>query len=93
MGNDMKGFSSSKHEISLILCLSVCQYLTFMGRLIHTACGGSLKESVALQEGFSVGAVWAIYQTTKKLGIEKALGTTFSGKLALWQVVARVIDQ
>ena len=54
---------------------------------------GSLKESVALQEGLSVGAVWAIYQTAKKMGIEKALGTSFSGKLALWQVIARVIDQ
>ncbi|NOG82233.1 MAG: IS1634 family transposase [Candidatus Scalindua sp. AMX11] len=54
---------------------------------------GSLKESVALQEGLSVGAVWAVYQTAKKLGIEKALGTSFAGKLALWQVIARVIDQ
>ena len=54
---------------------------------------GSLKESVALQEGLSVGAVWAIYQTAKKMGIEKALGTGLSGKLALWQVIARVIDQ
>jgi hypothetical protein len=27
------------------------------------------------------------------LGIEKALGTTREGKLALWQVIARVIDQ
>jgi transposase len=27
------------------------------------------------------------------LGIEKALGTTRAGKLALWQVMARVIDQ
>lgn len=54
---------------------------------------GSLKESVTLQEGLSVGAVWAIYQTAKKIGIEKALGTSFSGKLALWQVIARVIDQ
>lgn len=54
---------------------------------------GSLKESIALQEGLSVGAVWAIYQTAKKLGIVKTLGTSFSGKLALWQVIARVIDQ
>lgn len=54
---------------------------------------GSLKDSVTLQEGLSVGAVWAIYQTAKKMGIEKALGTSFSGKLALWQVIARVIDQ
>src|SRR5439155_16868542 len=29
----------------------------------------------------------------RRLGIEKALGTTREGKLALWQVIARVIDQ
>src|SRR5262244_2740292 len=29
----------------------------------------------------------------RRLGIEKALGTTRAGKLALWQVMARVIDQ
>ncbi len=54
---------------------------------------GSLKESVELEEGLSVGAVWAVYQVGKRLGIEKALGTSFESKLALWQVMARVIDQ
>jgi hypothetical protein len=29
----------------------------------------------------------------KKLGIEQALGTDFLGKLALWQIIARVIEQ
>lgn len=54
---------------------------------------GSLKESVELQEGLSVGAVWAVYQVGKRLGLEKALGSDFDGKLAFWQVMARVIDQ
>lgn len=54
---------------------------------------GSLKESVKLQEGLSVGAIWAVYQVARRLGIEKALGSSFAGKLALWQVIARVIDQ
>ena len=54
---------------------------------------GSFKESVELEEGGSVGAVWAVYQVGKRLGIEKALGTEFEGKVALWQVMARVIDQ
>ena len=54
---------------------------------------GSLKESVELQEGLSVGAIWTLYQTAKQLGIERALGTDFSGKLAMWQVIARVMDQ
>jgi transposase len=54
---------------------------------------GSLKASVELEQGLSVGAVWTVYQVAKSLGIEKALGTDISGKLALWQVIARVIDQ
>jgi transposase len=54
---------------------------------------GSLKESVELEEGLSVGAVWIVYQVGKGLGLEKALGTDFEGKLAFWQVMARVIDQ
>ena len=54
---------------------------------------GSLKETVSLQEKLSVGAVWTVYQEAKRLGIETALGTSFKGKLALWQVIARVINQ
>lgn len=54
---------------------------------------GVLSESVELQEGLSVGAVWSVYQVAKEIGIEDALGKDFQGKLALWQVMARVIDQ
>jgi len=54
---------------------------------------GTLSESVELQEGLSVGAVWSVYQVAKELGIEEALGKDFEGKLALWQVMGRVIDQ
>jgi hypothetical protein len=53
----------------------------------------SLKESVQLQEGLSVGAVWSVYQVAKRLKIPKALGRTFQAKLALWQVIARIIAQ
>ena len=53
---------------------------------------GSL-ESVELVEGRAVGAAWAVYQCAKRRGIERALGTEFAGKLALWQVIARVLDQ
>ena len=52
----------------------------------------SLKE-VGLKEGLSVGAVWTVYKAAERLGIHKALGADFSGKLAFWQVIARVIDQ
>jgi transposase len=54
---------------------------------------GSLEESVSLQEGLSIGAVWAVYQIAKRKGVEKALGKDFAGKLAMWQVIARVIEQ
>ncbi len=54
---------------------------------------GALSESVELQEGLSVGAVWSVYQVAKGIGIEEALGKDFQGKLALWQVMARVIDE
>ena len=40
-----------------------------------------------------MGATWAIYQVARSLGMDKALGSDHQGKLALWQVIARVIDQ
>ena len=50
-------------------------------------------DDVELMQGMSVGAVWSVYDAAKRLCIERALGTGHSGKLALWQVIARVIDQ
>jgi hypothetical protein len=52
----------------------------------------SLKE-VELEQGMSVGAAWLVYQVAREIGIETALGKERSGKLALWQVMARVINQ
>ena len=45
-----------------------------------------------MKQGPSFGAVWTVYHVARRLGIQ-ALGTTRAGKLALWQVIARVIDQ
>src|SRR6266851_3509658 len=53
----------------------------------------STFHTAPMHEGRSVGAVWVIYDMARRLGIEAALGTDFAGKLALWQVIARVIDQ
>jgi len=53
---------------------------------------GSLRQ-VQLQEGLSVGAVWTMYEVARRLGIHRALGEEFAGRLALWQVLARVLDQ
>jgi hypothetical protein len=54
---------------------------------------GTIQDAITLQQGMSFGAVWTVYHIARRLGIEKALGTTREGKLALWQVIARVIDQ
>ena len=48
---------------------------------------------LSLQQGLSVGAVWLVHDLARQLGIVKALGPSEEGKLALWQVIARVIDQ
>jgi hypothetical protein len=53
---------------------------------------GSL-ERIELCQGPSVGAVWTVYETARRLGIEKALGPGFAGQLALWQILARVLEQ
>ena len=58
-----------------------------LAALLETARGASL------QQGPSVGAVLVVQGIAKQLGIAKALGSSRSGKLALWQVIARVIDQ
>jgi hypothetical protein len=54
---------------------------------------GTIQDAVTLKQGLSFGAVWTVYYVARRLGIEQALGTTREGKLALWQVIARVIDQ
>jgi hypothetical protein len=51
------------------------------------------RGTLSLRQGFSVGAVWVVFDVARQLGIEKALGDSRQGRLALWQVIARVIDQ
>lgn len=53
----------------------------------------STSKDITLEQGKSFGAVWLVYQMAKKLGIVKALTHSEDAKLALWQVIARVIDQ
>ncbi len=50
-------------------------------------------DQVQLLQGPSVGAVWMLFQTARHLAIDSTLGTDFPGQLALWQVLARVLDQ
>src|SRR5258708_6908960 len=50
-------------------------------------------EQIELHQGPCVGAVWNVYQVAERLGLRKILGDEFSGHLALWQVLARVLEQ
>jgi len=54
---------------------------------------GSFSKSVKLKEGLSFGACWTILEIAKKLGITSALGNSHEAKLALWQIIARILDQ
>ena len=53
----------------------------------------SLADDVEIHEGLSVGAVWTGLSVARRLGIVEALGKSRQGKLALWLVLARLIDQ
>ena len=60
-----------------------------LGRMLASA-GESGPE---LKQGPSVGAVWVLSQLARELGVVAALGSDRQGKLALWQIIARVLDQ
>src|SRR5215831_4437845 len=64
--------------------------LRHKGELEHL---GTLQDAVTLKQGLSLGAVWTVSHIARRLGIAQALGATREGKLALWQVIARVIAQ
>ena len=52
-----------------------------------------IESLYATRQGPSVGAVAVLHGLACELGIAAALGNDRQGKLALWQVIARVIDQ
>lgn len=54
---------------------------------------GSEPPEIILKQGRSYGAVYVVHEAARSLGIVAALGDTRDGQLALWQVIARVIDQ
>ena len=60
-----------------------------LGRILASAVEGGPE----LKQGPSVGAVWVLAQLARELGLVAALGSNREGKLALWQVIARVLDQ
>ena len=50
-------------------------------------------EDVELHEGLRVGIVYSLKTLAERIGISKALGNSRHGKLALWQIMARLIGQ
>ena len=50
-------------------------------------------QQIRLEQSLSVGALFTVHQIALRLGIIDALGNDFQGKLAMWQVCARVIEQ
>jgi hypothetical protein len=57
-----------------------------------STCGPRLEE-LQPKQGASVGAVLLLLKVAQELGIRQALGEDEDGKLALWQVIARCLDQ
>ncbi len=55
--------------------------------------GLDARGDIVLRQGLSVGAVGVLQSLAGELGIVHALGHDRQGKLALWQVIARAIDQ
>lgn len=52
----------------------------------------AVPPEVVIEQGLSIGAVATVYQVAQKLGITQVLGRSQHGKLALWQVLARVLQ-
>jgi len=52
-----------------------------------------IKSQVKSKQGLSVGAICLLKSLSDRLYITKALGNSRMGKLALWQIMARIIDQ
>ena len=65
------------------------KYKEDLGRILASAVEGGPE----LKQGPSVGAVWLLSQLARGLGVVAALGSDRQGKLALWQIIARVLDQ
>ena len=50
------------------------------------------KTELNCEQGLSVGAIIVLSEVAKRLGITQGLGDSREAKLALWQVIARVIQ-
>ena len=76
--------SCSQEEIAAIKLA-----LKHKGDLTHLV---SIRE-VKTREGLRIGAVYSLKVIADRIGLTRALGNDRQGKLALWQVQARLMDQ
>jgi len=53
----------------------------------------ALQNNPIIKEGLSIGGVWVVHEMAQRLGIVDALGNNRQGQLALWQIIARVLEQ
>jgi hypothetical protein len=53
----------------------------------------NVRDAMTLRQGPSFGEAWTLWEVAKRTGVTAALGTGRAGRLALWQVLARAIDQ
>ena len=59
----------------------------------HSRAPVALSESFKSKQGKSVGSIWVIEKLASSLGITEVLGDSFHARLALWLIIARIIDQ
>lgn len=50
-------------------------------------------DDLTLKQGLRIGAVFCLRAIAQRVGLTQALGSHQAGRLALWQVLARLIDQ
>jgi transposase len=53
----------------------------------------TISKTLQMTQDKPIGDVWLIHQLSTKLGITEALGDSEEGRLALWQIIARTLDQ
>jgi transposase len=52
-----------------------------------------ILQPVFIKQGLSVGALFTVFQIAQRLNIVDVLGINIQGKIALWQICARVLEQ
>jgi len=60
---------------------------------VNNLLSGESVPEPTLEHGKSVGAVFAIAELAKRIGLRSALGKSKDSEMALWQIVTRLIEQ